>query len=177
MESIIFGGGCFWCMEAVFQMLRGVESVTSGYTGGTLPNPAYQQVSSGDTGHIEAIKIDFDPTIVKLDDLLSVFFSSHDPTTLNRQEGDIGTQYRSAVFYNSPEQKATIAAFIKKLTADGAFAKPIVTEITPAAAFYPAETYHQNYYRNNPEQGYCQAIINPKIAKLRKQYAHLLYRQ
>lgn len=173
-ESITFGGGCFWCMEAVFQMLRGVASVRSGYTGGTIPNPTYQQVCNGNTGHAEAVEVVFDPSIVKLEDLLAVFFTTHDPTTLNRQGGDVGTQYRSAIFYHSEEQKNAIEAFMQKLKDDQTFSKPIVTELTPANEFYPAEDYHQNYYRNNPEQGYCQAIIDPKIAKLRKTYTHLL---
>jgi peptide-methionine (S)-S-oxide reductase len=173
-DSIIFGGGCFWCMEAVFQMLRGVNSVTSGYTGGEKPNPSYQAVSNGDTGHVEAIKIEFDPSVVTLENLLAVFFSSHDPTTPNRQGHDIGPQYRSAIFYNSPEQEATVRAYIKKLTDEKTFARPIVTEIASAVPFYTAEGYHQNYYQNNREQGYCMAVIDPKIAKLRKEYTHLL---
>ncbi len=173
-DSIIFGGGCFWCMEAVFQMLRGVSSVTSGYTGGEKPNPSYQAVSNGDTGHVEAIKIEFDPAVVTLENLLAVFFSSHDPTTPNRQGHDIGPQYRSAIFYNSPEQEAIIRAYTKNLTDDKTFVRPIVTEIAPALPFYTAEEYHQNYYQNNREQGYCMAVIDPKIAKLRKEYTHLL---
>lgn len=173
-DSIIFGGGCFWCMEAVFQMLRGVNSVTSGYTGGEKPNPSYQAVSNGDTGHVEAIKIEFNPSLVTLENLLAVFFSSHDPTTSNRQGHDIGPQYRSAIFYNSPEQEATVRTYVKKLTDDKTFTRPIVTEIAPALPFYIAEGYHQNYYQNNREQGYCMAVIDPKIAKLRKEYTHLL---
>ncbi len=161
-------------MEAVFQMLRGVSSVTSGYTGGEKPNPSYQAVSNGDTGHVEAIKIEFDPAVVTLENLLAVFFSSHDPTTPNRQGHDIGPQYRSAIFYNSPEQEATVRAYVKKLTDDKTFARPIVTEIAPTVPFYTAEEYHQNYYQNNREQGYCMAVIDPKIAKLRKEYTHLL---
>ncbi len=161
-------------MEAVFQMLRGVSSVTSGYTGGEKPNPSYQAVSNGDTGHVEAIKIEFDPAVVTLENLLAVFFSSHDPTTPNRQGHDIGPQYRSAIFYNSPEQEAIIRAYTKNLTDDKTFVRPIVTEIAPALPFYTAEEYHQNYYQNNREQGYCMAVIDPKIAKLRKEYTHLL---
>ncbi len=173
-QTIIFGGGCFWCMEAVFQMLRGVASVTSGYAGGKLENPSYEVVSSGTSGHVEVIKVDFDPNIVALDDLLSVFFSSHDPTTPNRQGNDVGPQYQSAIFYTTDEQKATIEAFIGKLTEEKTFSKPIITDLHPLLAFYPAEKYHQNYYRNNSDQPYCQFVIDPKIAKLRKNYAHLL---
>ena len=173
-QTIIFGGGCFWCMEAVFQMLQGVNSVTSGYTGGTTPNPSYEDVCTGTTGHVEAIKIEFDPEIIKLNDLLAVFFTTHDPTTLNRQGNDVGTQYRSAIFYTNPKQKTEIDQFIQKLTDDQVFKDPIVTEVKPAGEFYEAEDYHKNYYRNNENKPYCQVIISPKIAKLRKQYRHLL---
>ncbi|MEK7623688.1 MAG: peptide-methionine (S)-S-oxide reductase MsrA [Patescibacteria group bacterium] len=173
-ETIIFASGCFWCTEAVFQMLRGVNSVTSGYTGGEVENPRYQEVSGGGTGHAEAIKVEFDPSVVSLQDLLAVFFSTHDPTTPNRQGHDIGPQYRSAIFYTTPEQKKMIEDYIQELTNNQTFSKPIVTEVKSAATFYPAENYHQNYYQNNREQGYCQVIIDPKIAKLRQQYAHLL---
>ena len=175
VDTIIFGGGCFWCVEAVMQMLRGVKKVTSGYAGGTLPNPTYQDVSSGTTGHAEVIQIDYDPSVVALDDLLAVFFSSHDPTALNRQGNDVGTQYRSVIFYTKPEQKPVIEAYIQKLTADKTFPKDIVTTVEPLTTFYPAEDYHQNYYRNNSTQPYCQFTIDPKIAKLRQQYAHLLH--
>lgn len=173
-ETIFFGGGCFWCMEAVFQMLRGVESVASGYAGGSMLNPSYENVSNGDTGHIETIKVEFDLSLVKLDDLLAVFFTSHDPTTLNRQGHDVGTQYRSAIIYTSPEQKITIEKFINRLVAEQTFAQPIVTELIPFSDFFPAEDYHQNYYRSNPDQPYCQTVISPKISKLRQQYTHLL---
>jgi peptide-methionine (S)-S-oxide reductase len=161
-------------MEAVFQMLRGVTSVVSGYTAGTTEKPSYEEVSGGASGHVEAIKIEYDPSIVELNDLLAVFFSSHDPTTPNRQGHDIGPQYRSAIFYNSPEQEKIIRDYIAKLTENQTFSKPIVTEIAPATAFYSAEGYHQNYYQNNREQGYCQVVIDPKISKLRQEYAHLL---
>ncbi len=173
-ESIVFGGGCFWCTEAVFQMLEGVTGVSSGYTGGTVPNPTYEQVCSGRTGHAEAIKIEYDPSKVKVSDLLAVFFSSHDPTTLNRQGNDVGTQYRSAIFYSTPEQKTAAEAFIAELVAEKTFVDPIVTTLEPAAEFFPAEQYHQNYYQNNQSQPYCQFMIDPKIAKLRQKYAHLL---
>jgi peptide-methionine (S)-S-oxide reductase len=173
-ETIILGGGCFWCVEAVFQRLRGVISVTSGYTGGGVTNPTYSQVSSGTTGHAEAVKVEFDPSVIKISDLLAVFFSSHDPTTLNRQGHDIGPQYRSAIFYNSPEQEAAAREYVKKLEREKIFSKPIVTEITPAQEFYKAESYHQNYYQNNQSQPYCAVVIDPKIAKLKKEYSHLL---
>jgi peptide-methionine (S)-S-oxide reductase len=173
-ESIVFGGGCFWCTEAVFQMLEGVTGVTSGYTGGTVPNPTYEQVCTGRTGHAEAIKIDYDSEKIKLDSLLAVFFSSHDPTTLNRQGNDVGTQYRSSIFYSSDAQAEIIKKFIANLAADKTFTDPIVTTVEPLGTFYPAELYHQNYYRENESQLYCQFVINPKIAKLRQQYTHLL---
>lgn len=173
-QTIIFGGGCFWCMEAVFQMLRGVNSVVSGYTGGTLPAPSYEAVCSGMTEHVEAIKVDFDPEVIKLEELLAVFFSSHDPTTLNRQGNDVGTQYRSAIFYTLPEQQSVIESYMQKLTAEETFKDPIVTEVKPATEFFPAEAYHQNYYQNNENKPYCQVVISPKISKLRKEYAHLL---
>ncbi len=175
IEKIVLGGGCFWCMEAVFQMLCGVESVTSGYTGGHRPDPSYDSVCSGVTGHAEVIQVEFDPKVITMDDILSVFFSTHDPTSLNRQGNDAGTQYRSAIFYTMPEQKAAIEAFTTKLVADKTFSKPIVTEVQPLEVFYPAEDYHQNYYRNNQALNpYCQFVIDPKIAKLRKSYARLL---
>lgn len=161
-------------MQAMFQMLRGVESVTSGYAGGDKPNPTYGQVSAEVTGHAEVIEIKFDPSIVKLEDLFAVFFTSHDPTSRNRQGADTGTQYRSVILYTTPEQKTAAEMFMKKLTDEGTFSKPIVTELELLPAFYPAEQYHQNYYRNNQDQPYCQAVIDPKIAKLRKTFAHLL---
>lgn len=174
IESVIFGGGCFWCVEAVFQLLKGVLSVTSGYAGGAMPRPNYSDVSTGISGHAEVIKIEFDASIIRLEDLLAVFFTSHDPTTLNRQGNDTGTQYRSAIFYNSEEQKVAIEKYIKKLEDEKTFPSPIVTEISPVKDFYPAEKYHQNYYQNNRQQPYCQIMIDPKVVKLRKQYAYLL---
>ncbi|MBI2444692.1 MAG: peptide-methionine (S)-S-oxide reductase MsrA [Candidatus Magasanikbacteria bacterium] len=173
-QTIVFGGGCFWCLEAVFQMLRGVTAVVSGYTGGKMPNPTYQQVSSEATGHAEVIKVEFDPSIITLDNLLAVFFTSHDPTTPNRQGNDVGTQYRSAIYYTTEAQKTAVESFIKKLTDEKTFDQPVITEVKPLEVFYPAEDYHQNYYRNNSEAPYCRAVINPKIAKLRQQYAPLL---
>ncbi len=171
---IIFGGGCFWCMEAVFQMLRGVTNVTSGYMGGAKPHPTYDDVSAGTSGHAEVVRVTFDPKIVSLRDLLAVFFTTHDPTSLNRQGNDAGTQYRSSIFYTSAEQEKTIRDYTAELVQEAIFKKPIVTEIVPATDFYKAEDYHQNYYKNNSEAGYCQAVINPKLAKLRQSYAHLL---
>ncbi len=174
MQTIIFGGGCFWCTEAVFQLLKGVQSVVPGYTGGTVENPTYQQVCDGNTGHVEATQIVYDPAVIDLKDLLAVFFSSHDPTTRDRQGNDVGTQYRSAIFYETEEQKKVITDVIQQLTTDTTFEKPIVTEVLPAVTFYPAEKYHQEYFRKNQDQPYCQFVINPKVEKLRKQYARLL---
>lgn len=173
-ETAVFGGGCFWCTEAVFQSLKGVLSVLPGYAGGRVPNPSYEQVSSGRTGHAEAIKIEFVPAQIKFEDLLGVFFATHDPTTLNRQGGDVGEQYRSAVFYASPEQKLAAENFIRKLNQEGVFSAPIVTQIQPLDKFYAAEDYHKNYYVKNSGQPYCQAVINPKLAKLRAKFAGLL---
>src|SRR3989344_1607921 len=174
VESIIFGGGCFWCVEAVVQRLKGVISVKSGCAGGSIENPSYEQVSSGTSGHIEVVQVEFDPSIITLDDLLSVFFSSHDPTSMDKQGNDAGEQYRSVIFYTSEEQKEAIAQFIKKLEADQVYQKPIVTEVKAVGKFYEAEGYHQNYYNNNRNKSYCQFVIDPKIAKLRQKFAHLL---
>lgn len=174
-EKIVFGGGCFWCMEAVFQRLKGVEKVTSGYAGGKLELPSYEEVSSGTTGHAEVIEVAFDPAVVTLDDLFAVFFSTHDPTSLDRQGNDVGPQYRSALYYVTPEQKAAAEAFIQHLTEEKTFSKPIVTELRPLGMFYPAEKYHQNYYNNNKDSNpYCTFVIDPKIAKLRQKFSHLL---
>jgi peptide-methionine (S)-S-oxide reductase len=165
-ESAYFGGGCFWCVEAAFEMVPGVKSVTSGYAGGKTENPTYQQVCSGGTGHAEVTKIEFDPGRVSYDRLLEVFWEAHDPTTLNRQGADEGTQYRSVILYASEAQKAA-AEKSKKETA-GKFRDPIVTEIVPLTKFYPAENYHQDYFRNNPDAPYCQAVIRPKLEKLKE---------
>lgn len=173
-EVATFAGGCFWCQEAVFQPLRGVEQVVSGYIGGRMPNPSYEAVCSGMTGHAEAIQLSFDPAVISYHDLLELFFAFHDPTTLNRQGPDEGTQYRSAIFYHSPEQKAEAERVIRELEAAGTFDSPIVTQLLPADPFYPAESYHQDYYRNNPDQAYCRAMITPKVAKLRLKYADRL---
>ena len=163
-------GGCFWCLEAVFQQLRGVTKVVSGYAGGTVPNPSYQAVCTGTTGHAEVTQITFDPGVVSYRDLLEVFFTIHDPTTLDRQGNDEGTQYRSAIFYHSPEQKAEAERVIKELEAEKVWDDPIVTEVAPLETFYPAEGYHQDYYTRNANQPYCRAVIAPKVAKLRSKY-------
>jgi len=169
-EVATLAGGCFWCLEAAFQQLKGVEKVESGYAGGHVVNPSYEQVCTGTTGHAEVLQITFDPAIISFDDLLHVFFTIHDPTTLNRQGADVGTQYRSAIFYHSPEQKAVAERVIAELQAEGVWDDSIVTEVKPLDAFYPAEEYHRDYYRRNPNQGYCRAVIAPKVAKVRKLY-------
>ena len=168
LERATFGNGCFWCTEAVFQQLKGVKSVVSGYSGGWAPNPTYHEVLTGATGHAEALQIAYDPAIVSYRDLLEVFWQTHDPTTLNRQGADVGTQYRSAIFYHSDKQKELAEELKRKLDASGAFDGAIVTEVTPFTAFYPAEDYHQNYYNQHPGAMYCRANIAPKLAKLKK---------
>jgi peptide-methionine (S)-S-oxide reductase len=170
----VFGGGCFWCTEAVFDELRGVKSVMPGYAGGSTKNPTYEAVCGGRTGHAEVIKIDFDPGEIAFKDLLAVFFTTHDPTTLNRQGNDVGTQYRSAIFYADEEQKREAEAFIKELNDSKAFGQPVVTTLEPLGEFYEAEDYHQKYYANNPYQPYCQYMIPPKLNKLHKQFSALL---
>jgi peptide-methionine (S)-S-oxide reductase len=174
LEKAVFGGGCFWCIEAVLKRLKGVESVTSGYAGGEMENPDYHSVSTGETGHAEVVQAEFDPAQINYRDLLNVFFAMHDPTTLNRQGNDVGEQYRSVIFYTTPEQKTAAQEFIKQLTADQVFDDPIITEVEPLRKFYKAENYHQNYYDTNPAQPYCQVVINPKLAKLRQKFAPLL---
>lgn len=169
-DTAIFAGGCFWCTEAFFTDLTGVEKVVSGYIGGKTANPTYQEVSSGYSGHAEAIKITFDPDQVAYEDLLEIFFSTHDPTTLNRQGADVGTQYRSEIFYTSEAQRAAAENFIKLLTDQDVFGKKIVTKVSAASKFYPAEDYHQDYYAQNSNQPYCQAVIAPKLDKLKKNY-------
>ena len=168
LETATFGAGCFWCVEAVFQNVRGVSSVASGYSGGTVPNPTYEQVCSGTTGHAEVCQITFDPAAVSYRELLEIFWQTHDPTTLNRQGNDVGTQYRSAVFYHNERQKQTAEAYKKDLDAAKIWDKPIVTEIVPFKAFYKAESYHQNYYRENANQPYCRFVITPKLEKFKK---------
>jgi peptide-methionine (S)-S-oxide reductase len=172
-----FGGGCFWCTEAVFQKLKGVHSVVSGYTGGSSKNPTYKQICTGTTGHAEAIQITFDPAVVSFEDLLEIFWKTHDPTTRNRQGNDVGTQYRSVIFYHSADQKHLAEEYKQKLDAAGVFAGPIVTEIVPATDFYRAEAYHQNYYAENSTQPYCQVIIGPKLEKLKKVFQSKLKAQ
>jgi peptide-methionine (S)-S-oxide reductase len=173
-EVATLGGGCFWCLEAVFELLRGVEKVESGYAGGRVADPTYRQVCSGDTGHAEVVQVTFDPAGISYGDLLDVFFAFHDPTTLNRQGADVGTQYRSAIFYHSPEQKQIAEQKIAELNRAGVWEEPVVTEVVPLETFYRAEDYHQGYYRQNPGQGYCRVVIAPKVAKLRKQLAEKL---
>ena len=170
-ETATIAGGCFWCTEAVFSELEGVASVLPGYAGGTVPNPSYEQVCTGRTGHAEAVQVEFDPNVLSLHDLLIVFFTTHDPTTLNRQGPDTGTQYRSAVFYHSPEQKAIVDGVIDEVESSGVWKRKIVTEVVPFTEFFPAEEYHRQYFRRNPEKGYCAAVIAPKIAKFRAAHA------
>ena len=170
-ETATLAGGCFWCLEAAFERLQGVEKVVSGYTGGQAPRPSYREVCTGGTGHAEAVQVTFDPSALSYRELLEVFFTIHDPTTLNYQGNDFGTQYRSAIFYHTPEQKAEAERTITGLSESGAWPRPIVTEVRPLAEFYPAEEYHQGYYRRHPDEGYCQLVIEPKVAKLRHKYA------
>ena len=167
-------GGCFWCLEAVFEQLRGVGEITSGYSGGHTPNPTYQSVCTGATGHTEVVQVEFDSDEISYRDLLGVFFTLHDPTTLDRQGGDVGTQYRSAIFYHDEEQRRTAEDLVKELEAEHVFDDPIVTKIEPLVAFYPAEEYHREYYRRNPNQPYCRAVIAPKVAKLRTKFLQRL---
>jgi peptide-methionine (S)-S-oxide reductase len=173
-EVATLAGGCFWCLEAVFDDLKGVENVQSGYSGGHLPDPTYHQVCTGETGHAEVVQITFDPKIVSFRDLLQIFFTIHDPTTLNRQGPDVGTQYRSAIFYHSPEQRAVAARTISEMDAAEIWDNPIVTEVAQFTEFYPAEDYHRDYYLRNPNQPYCRAVIEPKVAKFRKLFLERL---
>jgi peptide-methionine (S)-S-oxide reductase len=174
LAKATFAGGCFWCTEAVFAQLNGVHGVTSGYIGGQVPNPTYKDVCTGRTGHAEAIEITYDPTVIPFQKLLEVFFATHDPTTLNRQGADVGTQYRSGVFYHDDEQRRIALEVIQALDRSRVFGAKIVTEVTPAGTFYRAEDYHQDYYANNPFQPYCQAVAAPKVAKVRKVFKELL---
>ncbi len=168
LETITLGGGCYWCVEAVYENLRGVHSVVSGFAGGTTLNPSYEEVSSGQTGHAECVQISYDPTITSLDEIFKVFFSVHDPTTLNRQGADEGTQYRSVIFYQNPEQKKAAQDIIAALQKAKVFNRPIVTTVEPLKKFYKAENYHQDYFAKNPNQPYCQMVIQPKIEKFEK---------
>lgn len=173
-ETATLGGGCFWCTEAIFKSLKGVETVESGYSGGHTKNPTYKEVCTGETGHAEVIQITFDPKIISFDEILEVFFETHDPTSLNRQGADAGTQYRSVIFYHSPEQKEKAEAYKARLNKENVFNKPIVTEIKAFDKFYKAENYHQNYFANNRSQGYCQFVIVPKIEKFKKIFKNKL---
>jgi peptide-methionine (S)-S-oxide reductase len=174
METATLAGGCFWCLEAVFTRLRGVDRVESGYAGGHVDNPSYRAVCAGNTGHAEVVQVDFDPQQITYRDLLEVFFATHDPTTLNRQGHDVGTQYRSAIFYHNDAQKQQAERVISELSEQKVFDDPIVTEVAPLTKFYPAEDYHRDYYDRNPEQPYCQVVISPKVSKLRQKYAEKL---
>ena len=174
LETATLAGGCFWCLEAVFERLAGVERVVSGYSGGSIPSPSYEDVCTGQTGHAEVVQVTFDPAVISYRELLEIFFAFHDPTTLNRQGPDSGTQYRSAIFFENQEQAAVARDVIAALEAKRLFGAPIVTEVTALTAFYPAEAYHQQYFQHHPERMYCQAMIAPKVAKLRKAYASRL---
>jgi len=173
-EKATLGGGCFWCLEAVYVEAAGVISVVSGYMGGARPNPSYKEVCSGASGHVEVVQVTFDPAILTYRNVLEIFFAIHDPTTLNRQGNDAGTQYRSVIFYHSPEQQAIATQLIAELTGEKAFPSPIVTAIEPAPAFYPAEDYHQQYFENNPNQPYCSFVVSPKVQKFRKKFGDRL---
>jgi len=174
LEAATLGAGCFWCVEAVFDDLKGVEDVVSGYAGGHTENPTYRQVCDGTTGHAEVARITFDPTVVSFKEILQVFFAVHDPTTLNRQGNDVGTQYRSAIFYHDETQKHIAEEVIKEVTAEGVYDHPIVTEVVPLEKFWPAEDYHQEYFANNPNQPYCIGVVAPKVAKFRKKFLEKL---
>ncbi len=174
LQTATLAGGCFWCLEAVYDEIKGVESVESGYAGGTVPNPSYRDVCTGMTGHAEAVRVTFDPSVVSYRDLLNVFFAIHDPTSLNRQGADVGTQYRSAIFYHNDEQKATAEQLIKELNEQHIWDKPIVTEVKPFTGFYMAEGYHQEYYAHNRYQPYCMAVVAPKVSKFRKHFMEML---
>jgi peptide-methionine (S)-S-oxide reductase len=169
-ETATLAGGCFWCLEAVYDETKGVESVVSGYMGGKVANPTYEDVCTGRTGHAEVVQVAFDPKIISFRELLEIFFVIHDPTTLNRQGNDVGTQYRSAIFYHSPDQKQTAEQVIAILAADKVYDDPIVTELAPASTFYPAEDYHQEYFQRNPNQPYCAFVVKPKVSKFRKHF-------
>ena len=171
LEIIVFGGGCFWCTEALFVRLRGVRAVTPGYAGGNIPNPTYEMVCSQNTGHVEVIQVEFDPNVLPLEKLLEVFWQTHDPTTPNRQGNDVGSQYRSVILATTDAQKMIAETAKKRLEQSGAFSSPIVTEIQPLTAFFPAEKYHQNYFENNTNQPYCQLVIAPKLKKFLKKYS------
>lgn len=174
MKKAIFGGGCFWCLEPIFKNIRGIDSVVPGYAGGFKDNPTYEEVSTGDTGHAEVVKIDYDETVIKYEDLVRFFFSIHDPTTLNRQGDDVGSQYRSIILYDGDDQKFVAQKAIEEFTNEEVFDKPIVTELVPFEKFYEAEEYHHNYYEKNPDKAYCRLVIFPKLKKFRKKYGEYL---
>ncbi len=176
-EVATLAGGCFWCLEAVYEQLQGVEKVVSGYSGGSVPQPTYRQVCTGDTGHAEVVQITYDPEVISYRELLEIFFTIHDPTTLNRQGADVGTQYRSAIFYHDQEQKRVAQEVMAEIAAAGIWDDPIVTELAPFSEFYQAEDYHQEYYRNNPYQSYCRVVIAPKVAKFRAKHLDRLKRE
>ena len=173
-ETVTLGGGCFWCVEAVFDDLKGVEDVVSGYMGGQSANPTYEDICTGRTGHAEVIEVKFDATVISFREILEVFFAVHNPTTLNRQGNDVGTQYRSAIFYHSPEQKQVAEQVIQSVGGGKVWDDPIVTEVVPAVKFYPAEEYHQEFFKRNPHQGYCMAVVSPKVSKFRKAFTSKL---
>lgn len=170
LEKATLGAGCFWCVEAVFQDVRGIHSVVSGYAGGTVPNPTYEQVCTGTTGHAEVVQLTFDPKLISYDEILDIFWKTHDPTTLNRQGNDVGTQYRSIILYHNQQQREAAQTMKQKIEASGIWPQPIVTEIAPLTTFYPAEEYHQDYYKNNSRQPYCVFVIRPKLEKIKKEF-------
>ena len=174
MKQAILGAGCFWCVEAVFQQIKGISNIESGYMGGKVKNPTYREVCSGLTGHAEVIRLDYDPNIISYDEVLEIFWKTHDPTTLNRQGADVGTQYRSVIFYLDDEQKEIALKYKNKLTEENAFGNPVVTEISPASEFYVAENYHQNYFNDNGSQPYCAFVVKPKVDKVKKVFAQKL---
>jgi peptide-methionine (S)-S-oxide reductase len=174
LQIATLAGGCFWCLEAVFKELKGVESVESGYSGGTVPDPTYHEVCDGETGHAETVRVTFDPSVLSYHNLLTIFFTIHDPTTLNRQGNDVGTQYRSAVFYHDEEQKKILDEVMGEIAAASIWGAPLVTEVRPFEAFYPAEDYHQEYFKKNPWQPYCRVVVAPKVAKFRQKFAERL---
>ena len=174
LKTLVLGGGCFWCIETIFQDIRGVEYVESGYSGGNTPNPTYQEVCTGKTGHAEVVRITYNPEVISLDQLLTVFFHIHDPTTLNRQGADIGTQYRSVIFYSDENEKNTAIRIMDEITSQKLWDDPLVTELSPLSEFYRAEEYHQNYYKKNPDKSYCSLVIAPKLRKFYRDFPHLL---
>lgn len=176
-EIATLAGGCFWCLEAVYDRLEGVDSVESGYMGGDTPNPTYERVCDGDTGHAEVVRVGFDPAVISYRELLEIFFAIHDPTTMNRQGNDVGTQYRSAIFYHSAQQMAEAEKIIRELSTDKTFPDPIITQVVPAGEFYMAERYHQEYFENNPNQPYCRFVVAPKVSKFREKFTQRLKKE